>query len=242
MSSGSNQSVSDVAKCGDSDLKTALEAAFGPGAFELIAEPESLGEVDGQEGAQRRSPDPACGPSGRPFDTAAGNEVARGGPGDPTPAHPFVLFALAEDYFALPVSNVVEVQRRPVVTRIPRVPDWIRGIVNLRSSIVSVLDLRRRLGMASEESHAGGCMIVARSAIRNVTVGILVDRVVGMVSLSGLETTDGSCPLDEAAARYVFRLMKYDGRRVAVLNLEETIALEQPSKLCSDDSTKEFEV
>jgi purine-binding chemotaxis protein CheW len=201
-----------------------LEAAFGPGAFELISELEPPSHVNGEASEHVLSPGPGgCtldGPLAISARDADAHELS-----NPNSDSRFVLFGLADENFALPVSNVVEVLRSRAVTRIPRVPEWIRGVVNLRGSIVSVLDLRRRLGMASDERYVGRRLVVARSAILQTTVGILADRVVGMVFLSGSDATEIPRALDETTACYVARWMKYDSLPVAVLNLENMLAL-----------------
>lgn len=82
-----------------------------------------------------------------------------------------LLFGAAADY-------VVEIITNHVVTPVPLVPSYVRGIINLRGQIIPIVDIRVMLGQSSEKSD---CIIIL--TINGMQVGILVDTVVRMIDL-----------------------------------------------------------
>ncbi|MBO9540963.1 chemotaxis protein CheW [bacterium] len=84
-------------------------------------------------------------------------------------------FRLAEEEYAVDISAVQEIVRMSSITRVPRAPSFVEGVVNLRGKIVPVIDLRRRFGMASAEPTKATRIIIVDVAGK--TVGLIVDAV-----------------------------------------------------------------
>ena len=94
----------------------------------------------------------------------------------------FLVFRLGDSEFALPIEAVDEVARVPeTITRLPRAPKFLEGVVNLRGVIVPIVDLRLRFGMHDATYDALTVVIVLNVA--NRVVGIVVDSVSDVVEL-----------------------------------------------------------
>lgn len=87
-----------------------------------------------------------------------------------------LVFGLDGSDYAIPVERVREIVRMRELTRVPRTPEWLLGVLALRGEIVEVLDLRRRLGLAVGERSRSNRIIVLHGDADRVT-GILVDSV-----------------------------------------------------------------
>lgn len=85
-------------------------------------------------------------------------------------------FELAGSPYAIPVERVREIVRVREMTRVPRVPEWVRGIVTLRGEVVQVIDLRMRLGLRADETNRRSRIIVLHGDDDRIT-GVLVDSV-----------------------------------------------------------------
>jgi purine-binding chemotaxis protein CheW len=99
----------------------------------------------------------------------------------------YLTFALAGGSFAIPILSVREIRRWEDVAHIPRSPDYVLGVINLRGAVVPVLDLRARLGMELRERTPTSVVIVVRVVIANgneVLIGCLVDGVSDVVSFA----------------------------------------------------------
>ena len=88
----------------------------------------------------------------------------------------FVVFRLGDEAFGLPVASVDEVARVPTqITRVPKMPDFLEGVVNLRSEVLAVVDQRRRFDMPKFAGDGAQRLIVVRAARHRA--GLIVDQV-----------------------------------------------------------------
>lgn len=93
----------------------------------------------------------------------------------------FVTCRIAHEEFALDVLSVQEINRMVEVTRVPKSPYFVEGVINLRGRIIPVLDLRRRFGLpASDRTDDSRIMVVL---VRQRMVGLIVDEVVEVLRL-----------------------------------------------------------
>jgi len=83
--------------------------------------------------------------------------------------------------FAISSENVIEIINEHYITRLPRVPDYIKGIINLRGQIVPIMDVRLRMGHPAAEHTKETCIIVI--SVNDVSIGLYVDRVLHMIDL-----------------------------------------------------------
>src|SRR5512143_3853910 len=97
----------------------------------------------------------------------------------------YLTFRLGEEVFALDIAQVREVLDYPGITRVPRVPEFMRGVINLRGSVVPVVDLRLRFGMGVTERTVNTCVIIAEVEVRGerTLLGALADSVQEVVDL-----------------------------------------------------------
>lgn len=91
----------------------------------------------------------------------------------------YLTFKLDEETFALDVAKVREILEYPVVTKVPQTPDFMRGVINLRGSVVPVIDLRLKFGMTATVQSINTCIIVAEVEQEGKTIllGALADSV-----------------------------------------------------------------
>ncbi len=91
----------------------------------------------------------------------------------------FLTFQLEGEIFGLEILKVQEIMGLIAITRVPRTPHYIRGVINLRGKVIPVVDLRLKFGMAQKVDTDRSCIIVVQVA-RNgsqVTMGTIVDEV-----------------------------------------------------------------
>jgi purine-binding chemotaxis protein CheW len=91
----------------------------------------------------------------------------------------YLTFQLGTEVFAMDVSNVREILEFTTVTKVPRTPDYMRGAINLRGSVVPVVDMRLKFGLPVSEKTVHTCIIVVEVAFEGDTtvIGALVDSV-----------------------------------------------------------------
>ena len=91
----------------------------------------------------------------------------------------YLTFRLGDEIFAIDVQNVREVLDFTSITRVPRTPDFMRGVINLRGGVVPVIDMRLKFGMESTEDTVDTCVIVMEINLDGdaTVVGALADSV-----------------------------------------------------------------
>ena len=99
-----------------------------------------------------------------------------------------VVFEIAGRRYGVPAGDVQEVLRAVLPTPLPRAPEAVEGVINLRGRVVPVFDLRRRFRLPLREVEPGDNLIVARADGR--TVVLRVDRVTGLVRLQAADVEE----------------------------------------------------
>lgn len=103
------------------------------------------------------------------------------------PSSQYLTFRLDREVFAVEIARVREVLELSTITKVPRTPDFVRGVINLRGNVVPVVDVRRKLGMSDTERTVDTCVVITEVALdgeRTVTVlGALVDAVQEVIDL-----------------------------------------------------------
>lgn len=131
----------------------------------------------------------------------------------------YVVFRLAGESYGIAIEYLQEIIRVPAVVRVPLAPPYIKGLANLRGTILTVYDTRARLGLLSGNGDEGSRVVVVRFKERQA--GFIVDRVEGVadVPLSSIEEfrrDEGS----SAGADLITKAAKLEGRLILLLEPE----------------------
>lgn len=104
----------------------------------------------------------------------------------------YLTFQLNREEFGIPVLQVREIMGLQDITQVPNTPAHVKGVINLRGRVIPVLCLRARFGMAAVEHTGRTCIVVVsvRSEADEVPLGVIVDEVCEVVSISGREIED----------------------------------------------------
>ena len=104
----------------------------------------------------------------------------------PTKAGRYLTFTLGREAYGLPVLNVREIIRLCPITPVPNMPSHVRGVINLRGTVIAVLDLRAKFSMATAEYGDRACIIVLQlgsQTDRKTLIGVIVDAVEEVIQL-----------------------------------------------------------
>lgn len=146
--------------------------------------------------------------------------------------HIILVFSLDGEEFALGVNEVKEIVRvPPVITRVPNAPAYIRGVINLRGTIVPVFDMELKMGLTSKELTEDSRIVVV--SWRDIQFGLLVDSVREVCTVYDSQIEQGSQLNTSMERKYLLGVVKQNGGRLVVLldlvtlfDLDEVIAEE----------------
>lgn len=91
----------------------------------------------------------------------------------------YLTFKLGSEEFGLEILKVQEIIQMQAITRVPRTPEFVRGVINLRGKVIPVVDLRLKFGMEQVEDTEKSCIVVVqiRNATGVVVMGTIIDEV-----------------------------------------------------------------
>ncbi len=91
----------------------------------------------------------------------------------------YLTFQMGKEVYGLQILKVQEIIGMMPITRVPKTPDFVRGVINLRGKVIPVIELRRKFGMEHREDTDRTCIVVVQvsGAMGTVTMGLLVDEV-----------------------------------------------------------------
>ncbi|MEG6584766.1 chemotaxis protein CheW [Dendrosporobacter sp. 1207_IL3150] len=94
----------------------------------------------------------------------------------------FLTFSIGNEFYGIEIANVTEIIGIQPITEVPELPNYVKGIINLRGKIIPVMDVRLRFRKPPREYTDRTCVIVVD--IKDVSVGLIVDSVAEVLSIS----------------------------------------------------------
>lgn len=137
----------------------------------------------------------------------------------------FISFGLGEERFAISIEEVKEIIANYEIVHLPKMPEFIEGIISLRGKVTPVVDMRKRFDMPPREEDEETRVVVLEMA--DFAVGIQVDKVYEVLKLD--ENTIEPPPKLVAGlkADYLEGVSEVDGKLTIILNLEEIFSSEE---------------
>ncbi|MEI4485937.1 chemotaxis protein CheW [Frigidibacter sp. MR17.14] len=130
-------------------------------------------------------------------------------------------FRLAEQEYSVDIMSVREIRGWTRATPLPHSPHYMRGVINLRGTVLPVIDLASRLGMPPVEGDARNVIIVVQS--EGQSVGLLVDAVSDILALPRDQLQPPPEISADAAAGFIQALTIVEGRMIRVLDLSSVL-------------------
>jgi purine-binding chemotaxis protein CheW len=140
-----------------------------------------------------------------------------------------VIFQLGREEFAVEVTQVREIIRMQDITRMPKAPSFVEGIINLRGQIIAVLDLAQRLSLEAAERGPETRIIVVEAG--DVKVGMIVDSVSEVMRINEDEVEPSPALAADVEAVYLKGVVKQDNRLIILLDLTRILATEEMMEL-----------
>lgn len=130
----------------------------------------------------------------------------------------YLLFTLAGGRYAVAVPTILEIGRVPPITPVPNVPPWIRGVINLRGDILSVIDIRVFLGFEALPQLETSRLVVVQSAQGDLTTSLVVDQILGITPLP--DTPMAFTSHADRVVPYIREVYEQQAHIVAVFDME----------------------
>lgn len=140
-----------------------------------------------------------------------------------------VVFRLAGELYGVDIQQVREIIRVPEVTRVPRTPDFVEGVINLRGSVIPVLDLRKRFRLPAGEADRERRIVVVEMGEQ--TLGVIVDAVSEVLRLDQDRIEPPSPYIVNVDSQYITGIARLEDRLIILLDLNKVLSAGEREEL-----------
>ena len=143
----------------------------------------------------------------------------------------YLTYKLGDEVYALDISKVREVLDFTTVTKVPRTPDFMRGVINLRGSVVPVVDLRLKFGMTATERTVNTCVIIAEVTVDGDTtiLGALADSVQEVIELEPGHISPAPKIGTKLRTEFIRGMGKRDEKFIIILDIDKVFSADELS-------------
>lgn len=134
-----------------------------------------------------------------------------------------VGFQVGRETYGVPITSLHEIVRVPEITAVPDAPEYMEGVINLRGKIVSVIDLRKRLGEKNVDVSRRNRILVVEHNGR--LAGLIVDSASEVLKIPASDVEASPTSLEEGRSNCVTGLGKYNGRLIVLLDMTRLLDL-----------------
>ncbi len=133
-----------------------------------------------------------------------------------------VTFHIGEEEFGVEILKVQEIIRTMAITRVPKAPDFVEGVINLRGKVIPIIDLRKRFGMMAQEHDKHTRIIVIE--INGVIVGFVVDSVSEVLRIPANTVEPPPAIISGIESEYISGVGKLADRLLILLDLDRLLS------------------
>lgn len=141
----------------------------------------------------------------------------------------YLTFFLGGEEYGVEILKVHEIIGMLPITRVPRTPPHIRGVVNLRGKVIPIMDLRRRFQMPEAADGEQTCIVVVQ--VHGVQIGVVVDRVSEVLDIRGEDVEDTPAFGGDDSAEYLLGLAKTEQSVKLLLDIDRVLAADDAAEL-----------
>ena len=144
-----------------------------------------------------------------------------------TLAGKYLTFRVGDESYGIAVLKIREIIRLTPITAVPQVPDYVKGVINLRGKVIPVVGLRAKFGLAEAESTERTCIVVVQVELashRNALMGLIVDGVEEVAYMGAQdieETPNFGGGIDTA---YILGMAKVKGSVKSLLDIDKVVS------------------
>lgn len=137
----------------------------------------------------------------------------------------YLAFKLGSEEYGVDIHKITTIIEKNVnISRVPKTPSYVKGVINLRGEIIPVISLRLKFGLSDDVFGENTRIIIVK--LDDVSAGLLVDSVAEVLLLDENSTENISTIAGDLSLDYISGVGKHNGRIITLLNLEKLIEIE----------------
>ncbi len=145
----------------------------------------------------------------------------------------YLTFTLADEEYGIGILKIKEIIGMMSITSVPRTPEFVKGVINLRGKVIPVMDLRLRFGMEAVDYTERTCIIVVEieSESGTILIGIVVDSVSEVLNIKSEDTEAAPAFGARLDTDYILGMAKMEGRVKILLDIDRVLSAEEVAAL-----------
>jgi len=144
----------------------------------------------------------------------------------------FVAFRIADQEYCVDIMSVREIRGWTPVTTLPQAPSSVLGVINLRGSVVPILDFSKRLGLKSQDPTVDNVIIIVQ--VDSQTIGLLVDEVSEILSIEDAAIKPTPEVTFEGREAFITGVITFDSRMIRLVDLSFVVLADLRSKTSTE--------
>lgn len=130
----------------------------------------------------------------------------------------FIVVRLGVEQYGIDIKYIDNIVRMQHITRVPKVADYLKGVINLRGEVIPVMSIRLKMGLPEDEITRATRIIILKLEQHGM-IGILVDEVKEVVTLDSSQIEKVAYDSKDDSANFIFGVGKYAGGLISLLDL-----------------------
>lgn len=146
-----------------------------------------------------------------------------------TKAGKYLTFRLAAEEYGLEILKVQEIIQMQAITRIPRTPEFVRGVINLRGKVIPVVDLRRKFGLDHLEDTERTCIIVVQIRAQDhlMIMGVIIDEVREVLDIPEASIEDAPAFGASIDTEFILGMGKIGATVKILLDIDKVLSIQE---------------
>jgi|SRR5579884_877540 len=141
----------------------------------------------------------------------------------------YLTFHLAGEEYAVGILKAKEILEYDTITKVPQTPAWIKGVFNLRGSVVPVIDLRLKFGLGDTLISATSCIVIIETSLGsgNTILGVLVDSVSQVIEVNPTDVEAAPSFGAQVRVDYLLGMIKMERKFALILDIDKILSTEE---------------
>ena len=138
----------------------------------------------------------------------------------------YLTFSIGPEVYGIEILKVQEIIGMMPVTKVPRTPEFVRGVINLRGKVIPVIELRTKFEMEQRDDTSMTCIIVVQvaAATQNLTMGIIVDEVAEVVAITAEQIEPAPQFGSGVKTEFILGIGKVTSKVVILLDVDKVLS------------------
>ena len=133
----------------------------------------------------------------------------------------FVIFSLEGEEYGIEILRVKEIKEMIRITRVPKAPHYVRGVINLRGEVIPIVDLRKKFNLEKRNDNDNTRIIIV--AVEEITVGLVVDTSSEVIGIMIKDIEEAPETVGSFEQGYISGIGKVGSRLIILLNVDKIL-------------------